>query len=367
MGRKRKGNGLPGSWFMAATAIILFLAGLALMLYPLVANIYNTKEQQNRISSYVTQSTQLVETGEADYSSEWDKANAYNEALPDGAVTVGLSIGGTSVSTSAEETDTAVENTNISAEEADISTEDTNTALEETDTAAEEKDTAAEVANTSAENTDTAEDTEALYAGESDPPAYEDCLNLTGNGVMGYLYIPKIEVQLPIYHTTNDDVLKQGVGHLEGTSLPVGGESTHAVLAAHRGLPGSSLFTDLDRLEVGDHFLLYILDEILCYEVDQILVTEPDDTEAVAVTEGEDLVTLLTCTPYAVNSHRLLVRGHRVEYSEETAEVVKAETGTAGMSVYTSYGLWTGGGLCITGLAIAVLYLNERKKRKKAE
>ena len=123
---------------------------------------------------------------------------------------------------------------------------------------------------------------------------YMSCLNLLGDGMMGYVQIPKINIKIPIYHTTDEDVLEQAAGHLEGSSLPVGGENTHAVISAHRGLPSASLFTDLDKLEEGDHFLLYILDDILCYEVDQILVVEPDETESLAVQEGQDLVTLLT-------------------------------------------------------------------------
>ena len=133
----------------------------------------------------------------------------------------------------------------------------------------------------------------------SDEPdeEYLSCLNLTGDGMMGMVEIPKIDVNLPIYHTTSEEVLEKAAGHLEGSSLPVGGESTHAVISAHRGLPSASLFTDLDQLEEGDHFLIHVLDDTLCYEVDQILVVEPKETESLAVEEGEDLVTLLTCYP----------------------------------------------------------------------
>ncbi|MCD7882231.1 MAG: class C sortase [Lachnospiraceae bacterium] len=153
---------------------------------------------------------------------------------------------------------------------------------------------------------------------------YDDLLDPLGNGIMGYLEIPKIDVKLAIYHGASAEVLEKGVGHIEGTSLPIGGEGTHAVLSAHRGLSSAKLFTDLDQLEIGDIFYLKILDETLAYEVDQILTVEPEETEALAIEEGMDLVTLVTCTPYGVNTHRLLVRGHRTEYVEEEAEVTSS-------------------------------------------
>ena len=138
-----------------------------------------------------------------------------------------------------------------------------------------------------------------------------------------------------LYHTTEEDVLNKGAGHLEGSSLPVGGANTHAVISAHRGLPSASLFTDLDQMKVGDHFLLHVLDETLCYEVDKISVVKPEDTSALAVEDGQDLVTLLTCTPYGVNTERLLVRGHRVPYVEE--EVKEEKTVLSGSSLHTNY------------------------------
>lgn len=146
---------------------------------------------------------------------------------------------------------------------------------------------------------------------------YEEALNVVGNGIMGYITIPKLQTELPIYHGTSDGVLSGAVGHLEGSSLPVGGESTHCVLSAHSGLPSAKLFTDLDALAEGDVFVLSVLDRELMYEVDQILVVEPERVEALYVQAGEDYCTLVTCTPYGVNSHRLLVRGHRVEAAEE--------------------------------------------------
>lgn len=141
---------------------------------------------------------------------------------------------------------------------------------------------------------------------------YEDALNVDGSGIMGYVTIEKIKVQLPIYHGTSEGVLQKGVGHLTGSSLPIGGEGTHAVLSAHRGLPSARLFTDLDRMQVGDRFLLTVLDRELVYEVDQILTVLPEEVEPLYCVAGEDLCTLITCTPYGVNSHRLLVRGRRV-------------------------------------------------------
>lgn len=160
---------------------------------------------------------------------------------------------------------------------------------------------------------------------------YEETLNVSGNGIMGYLRIPKISVSLPIYHGASESVLQVAVGHLEGTSLPIGGESTHAALSAHRGLPSARLFTDLDKLELGDTFTVTVLDRELTYEVDQILVVEPQEVEALYVVEGEDLCTLITCTPYGINTHRMLVRGHRIENAEEgrairvTADAVQVD------------------------------------------
>ena len=154
---------------------------------------------------------------------------------------------------------------------------------------------------------------------------YESILDVTGTGIMGYIEIEKIDVYLPIYHTTSDSVLAVATGHLEGTSLPVGGESTHCVISGHRGLTSARLFTDLDELELGDTFTIHVLGEVLTYEVDQILIVLPTETSALNIEEGEDYVTLLTCTPYGINTHRLLVRGHRVETVEESTVVVTAD------------------------------------------
>ena len=156
---------------------------------------------------------------------------------------------------------------------------------------------------------------------DSQMAEYERLLDVSGMGIMGYIEIPSINVSLPIYHGTEESVLQVAVGHLEWTSLPVGGESTHCVLSGHRGLPSAKLFTDLDRLVVGDRFRLGVLDQVLTYEVDQILIVEPQDTEALLIEEGKDLCTLVTCTPYGINTHRLLVRGHRVETEKDAKNV----------------------------------------------
>ena len=158
---------------------------------------------------------------------------------------------------------------------------------------------------------------------------YNSQLDIDGSGVMGYIEIPTIKVSLPIYHGTSDDVLQVAVGHLEWSSLPVGGESTHCVLSGHRGLPSAKLFTNLDQLAEGDLFVIRTLDEVLTYEVDRILIVLPSEVQALAAEEGKDLCTLVTCTPYGVNSHRMLVRGHRVDNQSKavrlTADAIRID------------------------------------------
>ena len=275
--------------------ILLFLAGLSLLLYPFVANQWNNYRQQRLISSYEDTVARKEEAGEIDYEAEWAKAQAYNEALLPSILPDSFAV-----------------------------------------------------------------------AEASDEPdeEYMSCLNITGDGMMGMVEIPKIDVNLPIYHTTSEEVLEKAAGHLEGSSIPVGGKSTHAVISAHRGLPSASLFTDLDQLEGGDHFLIHVLDDTLCYEVDQILVVEPKETESLAVEEGEDLVTLLTCTPYGVNSDRLLVRGHRVPYVPEEVEDEQANA-LFGTSLHTNYLLWVVAGLAVTAAFIGYLSYRERKRQGK--
>ena len=198
---------------------------------------------------------------------------------------------------------------------------------------------------------------------------YWKVLNVTGDGIMGYLTIPKINVKLSVYHGTSEDVIQTGVGHLNGTKLPIGGESNHSVLSAHRGLPSAKLFTDIDQLAKGDRFYLHILNEDLAYEVDQVLpMIDKDDydalEDAVKIEEGQDQVTLFTCTPYGVNSHRLLVRGHRVPYDGELATT---PVDSMVQVVRTYYMLYLLIGLGVTALAIlAMRRISKRRARKRA-
>ena len=275
---------------------VLFLAGLSVLLYPFVANQWNTYRQSRLMSSYEEGVAEKEAAGQIDYEAEWAAAKAYNDNLMPMILP----------------------------------------------------------------------DSFAVAEASSRDEAYMACLNINDDEVMGIVEIPKIDVELPIYHTTDEDVLQIGAGHLEGSSLPVGGESTHAVISAHRGLPSATLFTDLDKLEEGDHFLLHILDDTLAYEVDRIDVVEPDETELLSVVEGEDLVTLLTCTPYGVNTHRLLVRGHRVPYvPEEVAD--EASDSLFGNSLHTNYIFWVIVGLAVTGAFVGVLISRDRYLQKHPE
>lgn len=275
--------------------ILIFLAGLSLLLYPLVANQWNNHRQKQLISNYESVISDKEAAGNIDYAAEMKKAEAYNDALLPSILPDSFAVA------------------------------------------------------------------EAQTEADS---SYENSLNIAGDGMMGIVEIPKIDIKLPIYHGTSDEVLQKAAGHLEGSSLPIGGESTHAVISAHRGLPSASLFTDLDQLEIGDHFLIHVLDETLCYEVDQIMVVDPEDTSALAVEDGEDLVTLLTCTPYGVNTQRLMVRGHRVPYEEQA--VADEQTPLSGFSLHTNYLLWVVVGIVITGVFILILFIREKKLQKKA-
>ena len=161
----------------------------------------------------------------------------------------------------------------------------------------------------------------AYLLSDAQKEEYQQLLNVSGLGVMGYIEIPSIDCALPIYHGTEESVLQIAVGHLEWSSLPVGGESTHCVLSGHRGLPSAKLFTNLDKLQTGDIFMLRVLDNVLTYEVDQILIVEPQEPGTLRIEEGKDFCTLVTCTPYGINTHRLLVRGHRIDNIEEAKTV----------------------------------------------
>ena len=275
---------------------LLMLFGLSLLLYPLVANMWNNHRQEELLSDYDAKLSEAVEDGSVDYEKEKAAAEKYNDELIPCVLPDSFAVA-------------------------------------------------------------------AARGQESEEfKKYMSCLNLTGDGIMGKVRIPKIGVNLPIFHTTAEDILEIGAGHLEGSTLPIGGKGTHSVISAHRGLPSASLFTDLDKLEIGDNFFIEVLNETLAYEVDQILVVEPEETEALAVVEGEDLLTLLTCTPYGMNTQRLMVRGHRVPYSPNMIAEGKAPLGA--YSLHTNYVFWVVVGLLITGTFILLLYLLDKKRRK---
>lgn len=195
---------------------------------------------------------------------------------------------------------------------------------------------------------------------------YESLLNVEGSGMMGYVKIPKINVELPIYHGTSESVLQAGVGHFQGTSLPVGGDSTHTVLTGHRGLPDKTLFTNMDKMEVGDIFYIKVLDATLAYEVDQILTVLPEDTEALSIVPGQDYATLITCTPFAINTHRLLVRGHRIPYEE--ANKKEPDTEIKPELSFTTKVLIVTIIVIFIGLVGAIIYyIRDRKRRKQSD
>lgn len=278
---------------------LMFLIGFGILVYPTVADQWNTYRQNRLISSY---EDTVEEMEPEDFTREWEAARSFNTTIPQNNIY------------------------------GDVFGED----------------------GKEAENT-----------------AYWQVLNIAGDGVMGYLSIPKIDVKLSIYHGTSDEVLQTGIGHLDGTALPIGGESTHSVLAAHRGLPSARLFTDVDQLQEGDKFYIHVLDEVLAYQVDQILdMVDKDDHEtleaALQTEEGKDYVTLFTCTPYGVNSHRLLVRGVRVPYNgEEDVEPTAAESMLQSIQDY--YMLYLILGLAVTFLVILLLWFLMKPKRQGKE
>jgi len=233
------------SKFSTIILILIFLAGLSLLLYPTVSDYWNSLHQTRAIAQYAEQ---VADLDNELYEQIWAEAQNYNNTLIQKADRYEMS------------------------------------------------------------------DEERLE--------YESILNVTGNGIIGYIEIPLIGCSLPIYHGTDENVLQIAVGHVEGSSLPVGGAGSHCVLSGHRGLPSAKLFTDLDKLTVGDTFILSILDETLTYEVDQVLIVLPYEMDPLDIQPDKDYCTLVTCTPYGVNSHRMLVRGHRVE-NEEVARTVR--------------------------------------------
>ena len=203
---------------------------------------------------------------------------------------------------------------------------------------------------------------------KADLPPYEDLLNLANNGIMGYIEIPTINIDLPIYHGTTGAAMEKGAGHMEGTSLPVGGIGTHAVISAHSGMASAKLFTDLDKLKLGDVFFVTVCNEKLAYEVDNIAVVEPTDIDLIRIDTQQDYVTLLTCTPYGVNTHRLLVRGHRVEMAEEAIAEVEEKAKPEGSTWIEKYeqGILIGIAIFLGLLLIALLvYFIKRRKDKK--
>lgn len=296
--------------------ILMFLVGLSLLLYPLVANTWNNYRQKRLIASYREDVQQKEAT--IDYAGEWERAHKYNSDLLPSILPDSFAIA-----------DAQIDLEDKASKDGSVGEDKHMEAIKE----------------------------------------YMACLNLTGDGMMGLVEIPCIDVSVPIYHTVEKEILEKGAGHLPGSSLPVGGEDTHAVISAHRGLPSYTLFTDLDKVKEGDHFLLHVLDDTLCYEVDQIKTVEPDETGDLNVESGKDLVTLLTCTPYGVNTHRLLVRGHRIPYEPEVAEAVKKEASGAKKSLHTNYLLWVIVGLAVTAVFIIIMAVITGRdiKEKKAE
>ena len=224
--------------------ILVFIAGLCLLLYPTVSNYWNSLRHSTAVNHYLSD---VKEIDEADYEALFETARQYNQSLLDRPNPYTLT--------------------------------------------------------------------------KQQQSAYPELPYVSKDGVMGVVEIPVIGVTLPIYHGTSTSVLQKAVGHLEWTSLPIGGVNTHSVLSGHRGLPSSKLFTDLDKIVVGDVFCVRVLNETVTYEVDQILIVEPADTTALQIVEGEDYCTLVTCTPYGINTHRILVRGHRIENVEEARYV----------------------------------------------
>ena len=211
-------------------------------------------------------------------------------------------------------------------------------------------------------------DTEAQKKLEENSDYY-NILNIGNDNIIGYIKIPKINVSLPIYHGTSEEVLKRGVGHLQNTSFPIGGESTHAVLSGHTGLSSAKLFTDLDKLEEGELFFIEVLGEKLAYKIDQIKIVEPRETSDLVIKSGEDYVTLVTCTPYGINSHRLLVRGTRIPYTEEVEKEAKNEENSKVKSTWRdeyfkalAVGL---GGLSVLGVIFIIIVLIKKKGRRK--
>lgn len=272
-----------------------------MLLYPTVSNEWNNYVQSTLIDSY----TKTVDSlSQEDYTAEWEAARAFNASISENAI--------------------GFDAFNLGSDG------------------------------------DAVEPTEDFYSSD-----YYSVLNVARDGIMGYLSIPKISIKLPIMHGTYDTFIQTALGHMNGTALPIGGEGTHSVIVGHRGLPSSKLFTDIDQLELGDKFYIHVLDETLAYQVDMISdMIEAEDIDtlsaAMAVEEGKDYVTLFTCTPYGVNTHRLLVRGTRVEYLDED----ETPTGTEALvdSVKNYYMLYTLCGIIIVVILILIMRAIFKKK-----
>ena len=264
--------------------ILVFLAGLSLLLYPTVSDYWNSFHQSRAIASYAQAAAELDDDA---YERMRADAIAYNARL--------------------------------------------------------------------------AQNGQSLTLSPQEQADYEAQLDVTGTGIMAYIEIPKIKCSLPIYHGTNEAVLQIAVGHLDWSALPVGGEGTHCVLSGHRGLPSAKLFTNLDQLREGDTFTLRVLDEVLCYEVDQIRIVEPQDTAALLPEPGQDLCTLVTCTPYGVNTHRLLVRGHRIE-TPDSADAIRVTSDAMQIEPIL---VAPAVGVPLVLLAVAILLLSDRRHRRK--
>lgn len=290
-------------FFMNTLFALMFLAGFGILVYPTVADQWNTYRQSQLITNY---ENVIEELEEEDFTAVWELAKAYNESLSYNPVFGNWGMD-------------------------DVNVED---------------------------------------------QEYWNALNVAGDGVMGYISIPKIKIKFPIYHGSSETILQTSIGHIYGTMLPIGGENTHSVLAGHRGLPSARLFTDIDQLQAGDMIYIHMLNETFAYQVDRVQDMIPkDDTkalaEAMALEEGGDHITLFTCTPYGVNSHRLLVRGTRVPYVEEE-EIVAVTVPEAMLeSVQNYYMLYVIMGLSVTLLVIVIMKFligrGARKKQKKAK
>ncbi len=286
--------------------ILLFIVGAGVLVYPTVSNEWNNYVQSTLIDSYTE--TVSAMTAE-DYEDEWAAARSFNASITENA---------------------------IGSDAFNLGTEG-----------------------------DAVEPSDDFYSSD-----YYSVLNVNGDGIMGYLSIPKINLKLPVMHGTYDTFIQTALGHMNGTALPIGGEGTHAVIVGHRGLPSSKLFTDLDQMEPGDKFYIHVLDETLAYQVDEISpMIEADDidnlSQAMAVEEGKDYVTLFTCTPYGVNTHRLLVRGTRVEYLGED----EVPTGTEAVveSVKSYYMIYTIAGIIAVIIIILIIRAIFKRKGNKPE